>query len=74
MLLLKGKLSYRNLNTAYTNSDQFIAGLQKERFTGYYTLSFWEYDATVFFLNGRILNGQEEVGTDPKIIRYGETE
>lgn len=72
MLLLKGKLSYRNLNTAYTNLDQFIAGLQKERFTGFCTLSFWEYEAIMFFLNGRLLNGQEIIGITPKTIRHGE--
>ena len=68
MLLVQGKLSYRNLNTAYTNIDQFIAGLQKERFTGFCTLNFWEYDAILFFLNGRLLNGQETIGIAPKII------
>lgn len=73
MLLIKGKVSYRNLNTTYTNLDQFLAGLQKEHFTGYCLLSFWEYEAVLFLSDGNILNGRETIGIAPNTtIRHGE--
>lgn len=72
MLLSKGKLTYRNLNTTYTHIDQFVAGLRKERFTGYCTLSFWEYDAVLLYVAGKIINGREEMGVRAEKIRTGE--
>lgn len=72
MLLLQGKLTYRNLNTTYTHLDQFIVGLEKERFTGYCTLSFWEYDAVFFLMAGKIVNGREEIGVRAATVRTGE--
>ncbi len=73
MLLVKGKLTYRNLNTTYTHIEQFVAGLEKEHFTGYCTLSFWEYDAALFFLAGKIVTGREETGARANTVRTGET-
>lgn len=72
MLLVKGKLTYRNLNTTYTHIDQFVAGLEKERFTGYCTIGFWEYDAVLFFLAGKIATGLEEHGVRAETVRTGE--
>lgn len=73
MLISKGKWTYRNLNTTYTHIDQFIAGLQKEQFTGYCTVGFWEYDAVLFFVEGRILNGSEEKGIRGTTMQSGDT-
>ena len=72
MLVLKGKVTYRNLNTTYTYLDQFIAGLQKDQFTGYCTVSFWEYDGILFFVGGKILNGREEKRTRPATVSTGD--
>lgn len=73
MLVPTGKLTYRNLNTTYTHIDQFVTGLQKERFTGYCTVSFWEYDAVLLLTEGRILNGWEETGIRAKTVQRGDT-
>jgi hypothetical protein len=73
MLILKGQIVHRNLSTTFTYIDQFVERLQKEQFTGYCTVSFWEYDGILFFVGGRILNGREEVGIQGAIVRKGET-
>ena len=72
MLIFKGKVIYRNLNTTYTYLDQFIAGLQKDQFTGYCTVSFWEYDGVLFFMGGKILNGREEKRARPPAVSTGD--
>jgi hypothetical protein len=73
MLIPRGKWTYRNLNTTYTHIDQFVDGLQKEQFTGYCTVSFWEYDGVLFFVGGKILNGLEEKGLRGATVQIGDT-
>jgi len=72
MLLLKGKLTYRNLSTTYTHINQFVAGLQKDQFTGYCTLSFWEYDGVLFVVGGKLVNGWEEIGIRAATVHSGD--
>jgi hypothetical protein len=72
MLILKGQITHKNLNTAFTHIDQFVERLQTEQFTGYCHVSFWEYDGLLFFIEGQILTGWEEIGIQGTIVRKGE--
>jgi hypothetical protein len=72
MLILKGQITHKNLNTTFTHMDQFVERLQKEQFTGYCHVSFWEYDGLLFFIEGQILTGWEGIGIQGTIVRKGE--
>jgi hypothetical protein len=72
MLILKGQIIHKNLSTTYTQMDQFMAGLQKQQFTGLCTVSFWEYDGVLFLVGGDMVNGLEEIGIRAPVKHTGD--
>ena len=54
MLLPKGKTLHENLNTSFTNFDDLIGELKENRFSGYLTLSCWQFDGVLLFDTGKV--------------------
>ncbi len=68
MLFPQGKTVHKDLSTYYTRSRMLIRDLEDHRFTGYMTVSFWEYEGYLLFDTGRII--QAYVDTVESVL-YG---
>jgi hypothetical protein len=81
MLFPRTKALYENLNTSFIQFDALLAELQSTQFTGYVQLVGWEYEGTLLFDTGRIVNavetlkGQQRIGANAvaSIASYGNT-
>lgn len=62
MIIPKGHVVYENLNTSFTNLNELLTELQSERLTGYMRVSYWDYEAVIYFDGGNIIHGFEEKG------------
>ncbi len=62
MIFPKGQTLYENLNTSFTNFSQLLLDLKGHGFTGYISVSFWEYEGILLFDSGEIVNAIEETG------------
>lgn len=72
MLIPKGQAIHENLSTSFTHIEQLVEGFRKKYFSGYCHVSFWEYDGILFFLDGHIVNAQEEIGMRATAVQTGE--
>jgi hypothetical protein len=54
LLLPKGKVLHENLNTSFTNFDDLIDELKENRFSGYLSLSCWQFDGVLLFDTGKV--------------------
>jgi len=61
MIFPRGSALYENLNTSFAQLDAMLAELQTNQFTGYVQLTGWEYDSTLLFDTGRIVNAFETI-------------
>jgi hypothetical protein len=55
MLLPGGKILHKDLSTYYAMSQKLINDLQDMRFSGYMRVSFWEYEGSMIFDTGKII-------------------
>jgi Mor family transcriptional regulator len=55
MLLPGGKILHKDLSTYYARSQKLINDLQEMRFSGYLRVSFWEYEGSMIFDTGKII-------------------
>jgi hypothetical protein len=55
MLLPGGKILHKDLSTYYARSQRLINDLQDMRFSGYMRVSFWEYEGSMIFDTGKII-------------------
>lgn len=62
MIFPKGQTLYENLNTSFTNFSELLLDLKANGFTGYISVSFWEYEGILFLDSGDIVNAVEESG------------
>ena len=61
MIFPKGQPIYENLNTSFTRLDALLNELKSYQFTGYVRLTSWEYDGTLLFDTGTMVNAVEQI-------------
>jgi hypothetical protein len=59
MILPKGKTVHENMNTSYTNLSELLMDLKANSFTGYLSVTFLDYEGTIFVDGGNVINAYE---------------
>jgi len=66
MFFPKGNDIWVNLRTLFIDMDRFLIFLKKEGFTGYVHFIFSDRQSMIFFQEGDVINGIEEIEEERK--------